>query len=196
MLVPLGFQIREAASGSECLESVLAQAPDAVLLDVSMDDMDGWETARRIRHAGFASLPIVMVSANAFENQPEKLSDAGVQGFVDKPVIESELLAALQRHLQLEWLAELAMPAWSGSVVSDVEASLPSQLVGELMRLARLGHVQGLKAAVESALQTHAECAPELQRLAELVARYDLEGVLQQLVKNLQGRATEEEVPL
>ena len=194
MLVPLGFQIREAASGSECLESVLALQPDAVLLDISMDDMDGWETARRIRRAGFADLPIVMVSANAFENQPGKLAEAGVQGFVDKPVIESELLDALQRHLQLEWLAELAMPAWTGSVVSDVEASLPAQLVGDLMRLARLGHVQGLKAAVDAALRTHPECAPELQRLAELVGRYDLEGVLEQLVKNMQGRASEEEV--
>jgi signal transduction histidine kinase/CheY-like chemotaxis protein len=196
MLVPLGFHIREAASGRECLESVLEQPPDAVLLDISMDDMDGWQTAKAIRAAGFTGLPIVMVSANAFENQADKLADAGVQGFVDKPVIESELLAALQRHLQLDWLAELAIPAWTGSVVSDVEASLPAQLVGELMRLARLGHVQGLQAAVEAALATHAECAPELQRLSELVGRYDLDGVLQQLVKNLQGRAAEEELSL
>jgi signal transduction histidine kinase/DNA-binding NarL/FixJ family response regulator len=199
MLVPLGFHVREAASGRECLESVLEAQPDAqpdaVLLDVSMDDMDGWETARQLRRAGHAALPIVMVSANAFENQPDKLAEAGVQGFVDKPVIESELLDALQRHLQIEWLAELAMPAWTGSVVSDVEASLPAQLVGDLMRLARLGHVQGLKTAVDAALVTHAECTPELQRLAELVDRYDLDGVLQQLVKNLQGRVAEEEEP-
>ena len=61
------------------------------------------------------------------------------------------------------------------------------------MRLARLGHLQGLKAAVEAALVSHAECAPELRRLAELVERYDLDGVLHQLVKNLQGRSAEEE---
>jgi signal transduction histidine kinase/CheY-like chemotaxis protein/purine-cytosine permease-like protein len=194
MLMPLGFGIREAASGRECLESVAERRPDAVLLDVSMDDLDGWQTARRIRAAGFGDLPIVMVSANAFENQPEKLEEAGVQGFVDKPVIESELLAALQRHLQIEWLAELAMPAWTGSVVSEVTAALPHRLVGDLVRLAKLGHVQGLRVAVDDALAAHPECAPELQRLGELLERYDLEALLEQLMKNLQGREPAEVV--
>jgi signal transduction histidine kinase/CheY-like chemotaxis protein/purine-cytosine permease-like protein len=194
MLMPLGFGIREAASGRECLESVAERRPDAVLLDVSMDDLDGWQTARRIRAAGFGDLPIVMVSANAFENQPEKLEEAGVQGFVDKPVIESELLAALQRHLQIEWLAELAMPAWTGSVVSEVTAALPHRLVGDLVRLAKLGHVQGLRVAVDEALAAHPECAPELQRLGELLERYDLEALLEQLMKNLQGREPAEVV--
>ncbi|MBC7955108.1 MAG: response regulator, partial [Cytophagales bacterium] len=187
LLVPLGFQIREAASGSECLESVLAHCPDAVLLDVSMDDMDGWQTAKQIRAAGFRDVPIIMVSANAFENQPTKLAEAGCQGFVDKPVIESELLAALQRHLQLEWLAELAMPAWTGSVVSEVAEPLPVSLVGDLVRLAKLGHVHGLRVALDAALPVHPGCAQELQRLGELVDRFDLEGFLEQLVKNLQG---------
>jgi signal transduction histidine kinase/CheY-like chemotaxis protein len=195
LLMPLGFHIREAASGSECLESVRERCPDAVLLDVSMDDMDGWETARQIRAAGFGDVPIIMVSANAFENQPAKLAEAGCQGFVDKPVIESELLAALQRHLQLEWLAELALPAWTGSVVSDVAEPLPVSLVGDLVRLARLGHVQGLRVGLGTAFQTHPGCAQELQRLSELVDRYDLEGFLEQLVKNLQGRE-QAEVPL
>ncbi|MBC7994046.1 MAG: response regulator [Rhizobacter sp.] len=186
-LMPLGFAIREAASGSECLESVRERCPDAVLLDVSMDDMDGWETARQIRAAGFGEVPIIMVSANAFENQQAKLVEAGCQGFVDKPVIESELLAALQRHLQLEWLAELAMPAWTGSVVSEVTEPLPASLVGDLVRLSRLGHVHGLRVALDAALQSHPACEQELQRLGALLDRFDLEGFLEQLVKNLQG---------
>ena len=80
MLLPLGFVIREAASGRECLESVHAALPDAVLLDLTMDDMDGWQTARQIRAAGFGALPIIVVSANAFENQPEKLAAARLPG--------------------------------------------------------------------------------------------------------------------
>ena len=187
LLMPLGFGIREAASGSECLESVHERCPDAVLLDVSMDDMDGWETAKQIRAAGFTEVPIIMVSANAFENQPAKLAEAGCQGFVDKPVIESELLAALQRHLQLEWLAELAMPAWTGSVVSEEADPLPAALVGDLVRLVRLGHVHGLRVALDAAMQSHPACERELQRLSALLDRFDLEGFLEQVVKNLQG---------
>ncbi|HET7795709.1 MAG TPA: ATP-binding protein, partial [Rhizobacter sp.] len=192
LLMPLGFQIREAASGRECLEGVIERCPDAVLLDISMDDMDGWQTAREIRAAGFADVPIIMVSANAFENQPAKLEEAGCHGFVDKPVIESELLAALQRHLQIEWLAELALPAWSGSVVSEEPTErLPATLVGDLVRLARLGHVQGLRSALDAAVLSHSACQAELQRLGERLDRFDLEGFLEQLVKNLQGADVE-----
>ncbi len=193
LLLPLGFEVREAASGSECLERVLDQCPDAVLLDISMDDMDGWETARRIRAAGFKDVPIIMVSANAFENQPDKLQAAGCQGFVDKPVIESELLAALQRHLQIEWLAELAMPAWTGSVVSEEPAEpLPMPLVGDLVRLARLGHMQGLRDAMAAAAQASPECQAELSRLGAYLDQYDLDGLIEQLMKNMQGREPEE----
>jgi len=192
MLVPLGFQIREAASGRECLESVLEHCPDAVLLDVSMDDMDGWQTAREIRAAGFADLPIIMVSANAFENQPGKLAEAGCQGFVDKPVIESELLAALQRHLQMEWLAELALPTWATSGSSDVNhaaptPNLPAEVTGELIRLTRIGHMQGLRQALDAALLAHPRCEVQVMRLRVLLDRFDLEGLLEQLVQGLRN---------
>jgi CheY-like chemotaxis protein len=110
MLMPLGFVVREAASGHECLESVREAPPDAVLLDISMDDMDGWQTARAIRQAGCTDVPVIMVSANVFENRPENLAAAQAQAFVAKPVMESELLDTLGEQLGLHWLTE-ASPA-------------------------------------------------------------------------------------
>ncbi len=47
MLMPLGFAVREAASGQECLEIVQSKVPDLLLLDITMDDLDGWQTAAR-----------------------------------------------------------------------------------------------------------------------------------------------------
>jgi signal transduction histidine kinase/CheY-like chemotaxis protein len=190
MLMPLGFQIREAASGRECLESVLERCPDAVLLDVSMDDIDGWQTARQIRAAGFATLPIIMVSASAFENQPDRLAAAQCQGFVDKPVIESELLVMLQRHLQLEWLAELALPSWV-QPPSAGAIRLPVDVIGSLIRLARIGHLQGLQEALDDVMRRHPECEPEGQRLCALLARYDIEAVLEQLTRALRETSAE-----
>ena len=174
MLLPLGFQIREAASGSECLESVLHAPPDAVLLDITMDDMDGWETARRLRAAGAAGaadMPIIMVSANAFENRADKLAEAGAQAFVDKPVIESELLAALQKHLQLEWVAELPMPGWAPPALPG-PAPLPGEYAATLTRLARLGHAQGLQQALDRLQQAHPQCTAQAAALRALVDRY------------------------
>jgi signal transduction histidine kinase/CheY-like chemotaxis protein len=171
MLVPLGFRIREAASGRECLESVLEDPPDALLLDISMDDMDGWETARRIREAGLSELPIIMVSANAFENLADKLAANGCQGFVDKPVIESELLAVLQRELELEWVAELALPSWTPSALPR-PLRLPQDHARTLVRLARLGHRQGLLAALERLVEDHPDCTAQAAMLRVLVERF------------------------
>ncbi|MFL6697555.1 MAG: response regulator, partial [Vitreoscilla sp.] len=170
MLLPLGFRIREAASGRECLESMLETRPDAVLLDLSMDDMDGWETARRIRAHGIADVPIIIVSADAFENLGDKIAAAGCQGFVDKPVIESELLAVLQRHLELEWVAELAVPSWTSANAPaapsrDADARLAPEHAQTLLRLARLGHAQGLQRALDAIA---AETPSHQQRVASL----------------------------
>jgi len=200
MLLPLGFVIREAASGRECLESVADQRPDAVLLDITMDDMDGWETARRLRlqeqrdaeatGQPLAPMPVVMVSANAFENRPDKLDAAGAQAFVDKPVIESELLVALQKHLQLEWVAELTLPGWAPPPVVPAAHS-PSRLLAEqavpLLRLARLGHAQGLRLALDTldATDPLPGASPtqrsEVALLRELVERFAFDEVVQRL---------------
>ncbi|MGM2732107.1 response regulator, partial [Bacillus cereus group sp. Bce005] len=77
LLLPLGFEIREAASGRECLEIVEQSPPDLVLLDISMDDLDGWQTAALLRARWDAQqLPVVFVSANLFDNDPPRLADA------------------------------------------------------------------------------------------------------------------------
>jgi CheY-like chemotaxis protein len=191
LLLPLGFLVREAASGAECLESVLAHQPDAVLLDITMDDMDGWETARRIRARGISALPIIMVSANAFENQADKLAEVGAQAFVDKPVIESELLVALQKHLQIEWVAELHLAGWAapaapvlGGAVDDgsgVAAALPDDYTATLTRLARMGHAQGLHQALDRLVQAHPASGQHAAALRDLVERFAFTELLEQL---------------
>jgi len=186
MLMPLGFVVREAASGAECLESVRQAPVDAVLLDISMDGADGWQTARQLRAAGFAG-PIVMVSANMFENQPERLRENGCQDFVGKPVIESELLHALERHLHLHWVTQPLEPRVSGWTAPDgppaVRARrhgpprLPVELASEMLRLARLGHLMGLRDALARLLEARPDLQPDCARLQQLVNRCDLDEV-------------------
>lgn len=167
LLLPLGFDVAEAASGAECIESAQAQPPDAVLLDISMDDMDGWEAARRLRALGLR-MPILMVSANAFENRPEPLQAAGCQAFIDKPVMESQLLDALQRHLELEWVSELAGPAWTPPP-ARLTLRWPAEAASVLLRLARLGHPAGLRAALQELLRAHPDHAADAEAMAPLV---------------------------
>jgi hypothetical protein len=116
-------------------------------------------------------MPIIMVSANAFENRPEKLAEAGAQAFVDKPVIESELLVALQRHLQLEWVAELPLAEWAPPPAANISA-LPPEFASALTRLARIGHAQGLKQALDRLLQEQPAFSEAVASLRALVERF------------------------
>jgi CheY-like chemotaxis protein len=178
MLAPMGFTLREAASGTECLDFLAVGHPDAILLDVTMDDMDGWEVAKRIRAAGHA-MPIIMVSANVFENQSESLRAAQCQAFVGKPVIESELMQTLQRHLGLDWLAA-KMPqiaAHSKDLAPVKPVRLPDDIHARALQLLQLGHVQGLTALFDRLAREDPALEPTCARLSRLVTLFDLEGV-------------------
>jgi len=135
-------------------------------------------------------MPIIMVSANAFENQPEKLIAAGCQGFVDKPVTESQLLEALRRHLQIEWVAELALPAFvAASATGPVQ--LPPEHAGELVRLARMGHMHGLFRALDELEHAHPECRADAARLRVLAERFELDEFLDQVRLGLTSTVSE-----
>jgi signal transduction histidine kinase/CheY-like chemotaxis protein/purine-cytosine permease-like protein len=190
MLMPYGFEIKEAASGTECIES-LKQAqeqelPDAILLDISMDDMDGWQTAAQIRHLGY-SVPIIMVSANVFENQAARLKAYGCQAFVGKPVYESELLDALQRNLGLHWVAASPTTASSAMV-----SAMPTTELGrlsddartELIRLVMVGHVHGLHRLLDQFVVDDPSLATCCAQIRAFVSQYDLETLLDHLHKH------------
>jgi len=185
MLIPLGFEVHEAASGLECIDSLKEQLPDAILLDISMDDMSGWETALEIRRLGFSAVPIIVVSANVFENQVSRLKAAGCQAFIAKPVLESELMAALQHHLALRWLGAVVQPALPLATVSGAPLRLSDEMRASLIQLVQLGHVHGLHRLLERGIQETPDLAVTYARLLDYVKRCELELLLDYLKENM-----------
>jgi signal transduction histidine kinase/CheY-like chemotaxis protein len=185
MLTPLGFVVREAASGTECLEALRDAVPDAILLDITMDDMDGWQTALEVRRSGHAGVPIIMVSANLFDNRPALLAEHRCQAFVGKPILESELLATLQQHVGLRWALPAAaapLPAPDGETDAGTPApTWPEEVRDELTRLVRLGHVGGLYRALDRIAAEDPPRARACQRLRALVAQFDLDRLEKEL---------------
>jgi signal transduction histidine kinase/purine-cytosine permease-like protein/DNA-binding NarL/FixJ family response regulator len=195
MLVPLGFTIREAASGSECIEVVEAVLPDAVLLDITMDEIDGWDTAARLRERWSAeALPIIFVSANLFDHRPERIAALGCQGFVGKPVIESELLDALEHALQLEWVHDNTplvpfTPLLAKALTPPplVGATLPSALSAplreSLLRDARQGNASALRKHLQDARDAASEICikNELDVLQTCASSFDFNSIVSRL---------------
>ena len=102
LLEAAGAMVSLANNGVEALAAIGADGVqlDAVLMDLQMPEMDGYEAARTIRkdprHAG---LPIIAMTAHAFEEERARCRDAGMDAHVSKPVDPDELFAVLGRAL-------------------------------------------------------------------------------------------------
>jgi two-component system sensor histidine kinase/response regulator len=70
----------------------------AVLMDLQMPVMDGYEATRRIRAHGAGSLPIIAVTAHALADERQKCLDAGMDGFLSKPFDPVDLIAIVEQR--------------------------------------------------------------------------------------------------
>ena len=90
----MGHRVTQADNGSEAVRLAASGAFDAILTDLHMPDMDGFEATRRIRsldNADAASVPIIALSADARRNVVDECLESGMQAFVAKPVDRDRL---------------------------------------------------------------------------------------------------------
>ncbi|MBQ2500025.1 MAG: response regulator, partial [Clostridia bacterium] len=98
LLEECGVIIDEACDGEECLEKVKNADPgdyDLILMDIQMPKMDGYAATRAIRaldHIELAGIPIVALTANAFDEDKQKAYASGMDAFLSKPVNPENLV--------------------------------------------------------------------------------------------------------
>jgi two-component system response regulator MprA len=93
------YEVELFEDGTSALRAIQLRAPDAIVLDLQLPDLDGLEICRRIRRAGDAT-PILMLTArNAINDRVEGL-DAGADDYLVKPFDLAELLARLRALLR------------------------------------------------------------------------------------------------
>ncbi|MGA8259499.1 MAG: response regulator [Arenicellales bacterium] len=93
ILLEAGYQVVSASSGAEALEKAAAEAPDIVLLDVVMDEMDGFKTCRELRANPLtAAIPVVMVSGNAQRVDRLWAEQQGAKAYITKPYTAEQIV--------------------------------------------------------------------------------------------------------
>lgn len=109
-----GYEVLVASSGSEALEAVRAAAPDLVLLDVGLPDLNGVEVCRRLR--SFWNGHVIVLTARRQETDKVIGLDAGADDYVTKPFSSSELLARIRAGLR-RGHAPVVGPSSQGEIV-------------------------------------------------------------------------------
>ncbi|MFP8778799.1 ATP-binding protein [Hydrogenophaga sp. RWCD_12] len=194
-LQPLGFEVMLATSGHDAialLETVAPgsdRAPHAVFMDLAMPGIDGWETLRRLRAAGWSSVPMAIVSANAFDKglQSEAPDSQGrEQAFFVKPVRREELTDWLGQQLGLTWVqATEVVPATSERPVTQAAAPLPpANELTPLLELVRLGYTKGIVRWLDRWVEDRPEQAPLADALRALAREFRFEAIEQRLLQS------------
>ncbi len=151
LLEPLGFELRQAASGHDALDLLATgYRPHAVFMDLAMPGIDGWETLRRVRLMQIPGMVCAVVSANAFDKALD--NDVGIrpEDFIVKPVRHSELLDWLERRLGLQWLHDEAavapaVHALPGACATPAPLTYPdAAALAALAQVVALGYYRGI----------------------------------------------------
>jgi CheY-like chemotaxis protein len=98
MLERLGCEVEVAGDGAEAVATAAHGAFDLILMDLQMPVLGGIEATRRLRAAG-ETAPIVALTGNAAEHDPDLAQDSGLTDWLVKPVAPARLRATIATHL-------------------------------------------------------------------------------------------------
>ena len=98
-----GFRVVEATDGEEAVRLALTLRPEAIIMDLSMPKLDGWDATRRIRaDENMKDTYIIALSAMDGEISREMAFDAGCNDFIAKPFLAAALVQVLVLHFRDE----------------------------------------------------------------------------------------------
>jgi two-component system, cell cycle response regulator DivK len=92
-----GFEVVVAVDGLQGIALAGSEAPDAILMDMSLPELDGWEATRRLKGApGTRSIPIIALTAHAMSGDRERALAAGCDEYETKPIELARLIAKIE----------------------------------------------------------------------------------------------------
>jgi two-component system KDP operon response regulator KdpE len=97
VLSAAGYEVLASSDGRQAIETAAMEQPDLMVLDIMLNDMDGYQVARRVRE--FSNIPIIMLTAKVTEADKLTGFNAGADDYITKPFSSKELLARVRAVL-------------------------------------------------------------------------------------------------
>ena len=179
LLRPLGFEICQAENGAEALTVFAEWAPHAVLMDMKMPVMDGYEATRRIKatEKGHGT-PVIAVTASAFKDSEDQVLATGVSAYLRKPFRPEELWQALGDCLSLRYVYANESSAndnnGTQTQLSAIDPARVAALPADILQAMRQSVDEGdMMRLVELIDQVEPQNADVAQALRFLANQYD-----------------------
>jgi len=169
VLDSLGFECAEAINGEVGLAVAREFLPDVVITDLVMPVLDGFEMTRRLREIPpLKNVIIIASSASVLKEDQFNSLEAGCDDFLPKPIDIEQLLARLQKYLQLEWVYE-SQPQTDVAGNTELVAP-PEDFLVKIYEAARIGDIGAIEHEAESLDARYSSFA---NRVLELAAEFE-----------------------
>jgi two-component system KDP operon response regulator KdpE len=117
-----GYEVTTASTGDAGLDQIATWAPDCVILDLGLPDIDGTEVIERMR--GWSDIPVIVLSVREAQSDKVRALDAGADDYINKPFAMDELLARMRATLRRAKPAPTSPVLTFGDLVVDLERAL------------------------------------------------------------------------
>ncbi len=168
-LTPLGFDTRTAGNGLEALEVLEGWDADTVLMDLRMPRMNGYEATKEIHKRLGEDYPVIAITANAFEHDPQ---NAIFSGYIKKPFKVSQLLKTLKKILDVEYECSDNRISSFSWIELDM---IPESIRQELLAAVQQGEITIMRSTIEKLQQEYSDLS---SALLDLVNSYNYEKLI------------------
>ena len=190
LLALIGIRVTRASNGREALALIETAPFDAILMDLQMPELDGYDATTLIRaKPGFESVPILAMTAHALVHERDRCIAVGMNDYITKPINPEALT-----HVLLQWIRPHGAPASAPAPAEPAEAAAAAQSLPELPGITPevgLGLVMGrmdlYRAVLAMFLGLRANTAEELEAA---LAREDFIGAGRIAHSMISGAAT------
>ncbi len=185
LLSPLGFNIKQANDGHEGLETATQWLPDAIITDLIMPEMDGFELISRLRQSPILKEKVIIASSGSVYDADKKRSLAiGSDAFLPKPIQVETLLEQLQQLLNLTWLYGDNIQETAEEEISQAIVLPPSTELEKLYELSLVGDIDELEKEIAILAESDVKLKPFVAKIHSFFKEYQVD----ELIEWLEGK--------